>query len=111
MFCCTEIPIQEENSPSKKYSKFLSKRIDNNMSVDQLPGIGGTNKKRLAKGGITKACRVLDQFLVLDKDKVKFLAWLTKFDVKIYNAETCYEAIEKSCDKYNYKDCINYNTK
>eukprot|EP00127_Corallochytrium_limacisporum_P002247 Clim_evm35s109 gene=Clim_evmTU35s109 len=64
-------------STSVKHRNFTTERMGD-KPIDQLPGIGEANKKKLEKEGITKCYHVLSMYLGLDKNSEAFIDSMVK---------------------------------
>jgi hypothetical protein len=87
-------------STTKKHAHFIDGPILD-KDVSALPGIGDVAAKKLGEAGFKKACKVVGQFLVLDKDKDAFEEWLKKTCAARHDCrEKCYKAIKEWTDNY-----------
>jgi predicted flap endonuclease-1-like 5' DNA nuclease len=87
-------------STTKKHAHFIDGPILD-KDVSALPGIGDVAAKKLGEAGFKKACKVVGQFLVLDKDKDAFKEWLMRTSgARADCREKCYKAIKEWTDNY-----------
>ncbi|KAK4887779.1 hypothetical protein RN001_004050 [Aquatica leii] len=63
--------------------------------TNALPGIGDILSKRMKEQGFEKASQIYGQFLVLNRDYVRFENWMREnFEADRNNATKCYDALD-----------------
>ncbi|XP_067681848.1 barrier-to-autointegration factor-like isoform X2 [Haliotis asinina] len=88
------------SSTSQKHRNFVSEPMGEKL-VTELAGIGPVLGGRLNEAGFDKAYNVLGQFLLWDKNKELFVAWLHWICSATANdAENCYKALNAWCDSH-----------
>ncbi len=88
------------SSTSQKHRDFVGE-VMGEKEVYKLAGIGKVLGKRLVDAGFDKAYTVFGQFLVLKKDKEKFLGWIkTTVGANAKQGADCYNCLEKWCDAF-----------
>lgn len=94
------ISLRIMSTTTQKHKDFVNGPLSG-KSVKKLAGIGPVLGGRLEEKGFDKAYVVLGQFLVLKKDKQKFMDWLKETcgaDMK--ERSDCYNCLKEWCDQY-----------
>ncbi len=87
-------------SVRKNYKDFLFEPMGE-KGVLELPGIGDVLGPKLVDAGFDKAYTVFGQFLVLKKDKEKFLGWIkTTVGANAEQGALCYQCLKDWWDAY-----------
>ena len=83
-----------------KHTRFVTEKMGN-KAVTELTGIGSVLGAKLASKGFDKAYMVLGKFLLLKKDKGKFVEWLKNLSgANVDQASDCYQALRDWCTKF-----------
>ncbi|KAK4887778.1 hypothetical protein RN001_004049 [Aquatica leii] len=73
-----------------------------NKPVGKLPGVGPTLSGRMVHGGYEKASQIYGQYLVLNRDHVRFENWMKdNFRADRRHAGNCSKALEEYYTHFN----------
>ncbi|KAF5294875.1 hypothetical protein FQR65_LT10673 [Abscondita terminalis] len=84
-----------------KFRNITSEPMGDKPTTD-LPGIGKVLSTRLKEGGFEKASQVYGQFLVLNRDHVRFETWMNiNFQADRNKALKCSKALDAYYTTFN----------